>query len=100
VVDVVQEPDPLQTLAGVPTPFVQVPGVHSTVSSAYVHVAAVFPSQVALHVPVPAHVERDPRGVPVTIVHVPAVFCSLQDSHWPGQSELQHTPSAQCPLVH
>jgi hypothetical protein len=49
---------------------------------------------------VPAHAARDPRGVPETVTHVPALPPSLQAWHWPPQALLQQTPSAHTPLVH
>jgi len=36
----------------------------------------------------------------VTGTHMPALFGSLQLSHCPVQPLLQHTPSAQLPVVH
>jgi hypothetical protein len=55
-----------------------------------------MPSQVPSHpVPSPGHVPRDPAGVPVTGEHVPFEPVRLQASHFPVQSLLQHTPSAQ-----
>ena len=60
---------------------------------------------VPLHVPahvawVPAQTGRLPRGVPVTVTHMPAIDGSLQDWHWPPHALAQHTPSTHSPLAH
>jgi hypothetical protein len=64
------------------------------------------PSQRAPHevpAPAPPHAGLLPRGVPVTTLHVPAVAPPVVTSHAsqaPVHAALQHTPSAQWPLVH
>jgi hypothetical protein len=61
------------------------------------HVARVTPSHVAPHVPEPAHATRDPCGIPVTAVHVPAILSHA--SHCPVHAESQQNPSTQCALA-
>jgi hypothetical protein len=46
-------------------------------------------------VPLPTHAARGVTGLPVTGEQVPTLFDRLHASHWPVQSSLQHTPSAQ-----
>jgi hypothetical protein len=71
------------------------------VAPGIVHETVVMPSQSPLHpVPSPGHALRGATGAPVTGEQVPLLVARLHASHWPVQSLLQHTPSAQNPVVH
>ena len=60
------------------------------------------PSQVPTHgLPgTPAHGVLPLGARPVTAVHVPTLFGTVHDSHWPVQSVSQQTLSTQWPVPH
>jgi hypothetical protein len=102
VVGVVQAPAPLHVdaLTSEVVPLQMAP-VQTVVAVGYVQAVADAPLQAPAQVAcVPVHAGREPRGVPVTVTHVPALPPSLQAWHWPPQALLQQTPSAQTPLEH
>ena len=89
----------MQNACIVATPLVQLAGVHCVLAPGRKQLVRSVPLQVPLQaLPSLAHAGRLPRGAPVTAVHVPGVRSHA--SHWPVQALLQHTPSAQAPLVH
>jgi hypothetical protein len=79
----------------------QVAARHCVLWPGTAHAVVWVPSQKPSQpVPSPMHVSRGATGLPLTAEHVPALFGRLQASHWPVQSSLQHTPSAQKLVLH
>jgi len=84
---------------------VSCPALHALpqplVEGSYSHATRFIPSHVPPQVAgSPAHFSRAPIGTPDTAVQVPSAPGTAHASHWPPQVELQHTPSAQKPVVH
>jgi len=74
----------------------QVGARHSLVVPGIVQDCVVTPSHPPSQpVPSPPQAARGDTGVPVTAEQVPSAPVTLQASHCPAQSELQHTPSTQ-----
>lgn len=101
-VTVVQEPLPLHTDGGVMVNVLEhAAGVQTTLPSGKAQsVADVPPQRPAQAACVPAHAFRLPRGAPLTVTHVPALFGSWQAWHCPSQELEQQTPSTQKALAH
>jgi hypothetical protein len=100
IVAMVHTPAPLHTVALVAVPFEQDPGTHWIELPGKVHLVPSVPPQAPLQGEVPAHATRDPRGAPMTGVHLPTEPASAQLSHWPAQALSQQTPSTQFPVAH
>jgi hypothetical protein len=94
-----QAPAPLQPAARVCVPLAQLAARQLVDAPGKLQVALV-PPHVPAHTPVPAQAGWPVRGAPLTKLHVPGLPVLLQYSHAPAHAELQHTPSAQMPLVH
>lgn len=100
----VQLPAPLHAPAEVSEPAVQVGPVPQLIPDPGNWQLADWPSHTGAHAPLPVHAVRagvpPVRGAPLTRRQVPSEPLSLHDEHWSVHASLQHTPSAQCPLVH
>jgi hypothetical protein len=77
----VQAPEPLHTEGGFTTPAEHVWGVHWTLLPGKRHWVGSLPSHRLAQVPMPVQAVRIPRGVPLTVKHLPAIPGSAQAWH-------------------
>ena len=75
---VVHAPAPLQTVAAVAEPALQLAATHVTVPPGKAHAVALAPSHAPVQGAVPAHLVRVPRGVPLTVTQWPRLLVSPQ----------------------
>lgn len=89
-----QLPAPLQAPTGVTMAAAQLAVPHEVLEDGYWQVSFV-PSQLPAQASLPPQPARAPRGAPRMCWQIPGEPVSLHEKHWPVQSELQQTPSAQ-----
>jgi hypothetical protein len=74
----VHAPAPLHTVADIAEPALQLAATHWMVPPGNAHAVALLPSHEPAQGAVPAHLVREPRGVPLTVTQCPRLLLSPQ----------------------